>query len=73
MVSICSIKLICRAGITGDSMEKERRTPKKLTINIPEDYHRRIKILALERNMTLRKYVLQTLMARVLQEETMRE
>ena len=54
-------------------MEKERRTPKKLTINIPEDYHRRIKILALERNMTLRKYVLQTLMARVLQEETMRE
>lgn len=54
-------------------MEKERKTPKKMTITIPEDYHRRIKFLALERNMTLRKYVLQTLMARVLQEEATRE
>lgn len=54
-------------------MAEQLKTPKKLTITIPEDYHKRIKFLALERNMTLRKYVLQTLMARVIQEEASRE
>lgn len=51
-------------------MEKQLKTPKKLTIDIPEDYHKRIKILAVERNITLRKWVLQTLMERVLREES---
>lgn len=51
-------------------MDKPLKTKKKLTIDISEDYHRRIKLLAVERNMTLRKWVVQTLMARVLQEES---
>ncbi len=49
--------------------EKQLKTPKKLTIDIRPDYHKRMKLLAINRNMTLRKWVLQTLMERVLREE----
>jgi len=52
---------------------QERKTPKKLTIELFEDHHKRIKRAALERNMTLRKYVVQTVMERVLKEESLRE
>lgn len=54
-------------------MEKTLKTPKKLTIDIPIDYHKRIKLLAVERHITLRKWVLQTLMDRCLKEESFRE
>jgi predicted HicB family RNase H-like nuclease len=48
------------------------KSPKKLTIEISEEYHRRIKLLAVERNITLRKWVIQTLLERVLREESTR-
>jgi len=51
----------------------ERRTPKKLTIELSEDHHKRIKKAAVERNITLRKYVVQTVMERVIKEELLRE
>lgn len=49
------------------------KTPKKLTITIPDDFHKRIKILAIERNITLRKWVLQCLIERMLAEEGTRD
>jgi predicted HicB family RNase H-like nuclease len=45
--------------------EKERTTPKRLVLNIPEQLHQEIKQRALDRNITLRKYVLQALMTRI--------
>lgn len=54
-------------------MDRPLKTPKKLTIDIPPDYHRRIKLLAVNRNITLRKWVLQSLVERMLREEGTRD
>ena len=43
---------------------------KKLTIDIHPEHHQRLKIRAAYRNMTIRKYVLQAIMERVLREES---
>lgn len=54
-------------------MDKPLKTPKKLTIDIPPHYHKRIKLLAVDRNITLRKWVLQSLIERMLKEEATRD
>lgn len=54
-------------------MDKPLKTAKKLTIDISPDYHRRIKLLAVDRNITLRKWVLQCLVERMLREEGTRD
>lgn len=51
----------------------ERKTAKKLTVELTDDHHKRIKRAAIERNLTLRRYVLQTVMERVLKEEILNE
>jgi len=43
--------------------------PKKLTIDIPEEIHKKIKIRAVQRNIPLRKWVLQALIIRINGEE----
>jgi hypothetical protein len=45
------------------------KTAKKLTIDIPEEWYRKIKMMALIRAITMRKYVLQAVMDRVKKEE----
>jgi len=46
-----------------------RKSPKRLIIDIPEDIHQLIKKKAVERNITMRRYVLQALQIRIKQEE----
>lgn len=42
---------------------------KRLTIEIPEDLHKEIKVEAAFRNITIRKYVLQAVLERMKQDK----
>ena len=42
---------------------------KRLTVEIPEQVHKEIKIKAIESNISLRKWVLQTIIERIAREE----
>lgn len=45
--------------------EKIRKHPKRIVIELPEDWHYEIKLHAIERNMSVRHWVLQTLMLKI--------
>lgn len=47
-------------------MEDEKRiSPKRLIVDIPEDWHAQIKAMASLKNMKMRKYVLRAVMKQV--------
>lgn len=45
--------------------EKKRLSPKRLVIDIPEEWHSQIKALSAIHNINLRKYVLRVVMKQV--------
>ena len=48
--------------------ERKRKSPKRLLIDIPEEIHREIKRSALNKNITLRKWVLRVFLIALKQE-----
>jgi len=50
-------------------MKKERTSPKRLVINIDEDFHRELKIAAARQFMNMSQYVLQTVAVRIRNEK----
>lgn len=48
--------------------EKTRKSPKRLVVEIEEDLHHAVKKAAINRNITLRRYVLRALERAVLNE-----
>lgn len=49
-------------------MEEEKKTPKRLIINVDENLHKKIKILATRRNMSIKQYVLESVVFRMQQD-----
>lgn len=49
--------------------EMVRKGPKRLVIDISEEFHKRLKEGALKRNITLRRYVLRMLERGLMQED----
>jgi len=49
-------------------MEKNRKTPKRLILNIDEELHREIKVYSAMRNMSVSQYVREAIGWRIVQE-----
>lgn len=50
-------------------MDKKRVSPKRLTIDIPEDIHAQIKIRATIKNISIKTWVMQAVLEKIGQEE----
>jgi hypothetical protein len=46
-----------------------RKSPKRLTLNIPEDYHKELKIRSVMRNITLTEWVLRAIREAIAKEQ----
>lgn len=49
--------------------QKTRKSPKRLIVDIPEEWHKRIKIRCTIRNEPMKTYVLRAVMEKILFEE----
>lgn len=52
---------------------KQRKSPKRLILDLPEDWHYEIKLVAADHNMTIRNWVLRNLMKEVLEHKKRNE
>jgi predicted HicB family RNase H-like nuclease len=50
-------------------MEKKRKSPKRIAMNVNEKVHHRIKLLAFRRNITITQYIMEAVFFRMQSEK----